>query len=462
MNEAALENTDGLADTEIARLITLSNQASYSRSDILPVREPSPFEPKSLVEIAMAAQKRRDEANAHAAAEKAHADQNPTEQATAEQVVSPEQSVVEASDDASTASSVDEAESLATDNTTSMAPSETDTKAATAVDQEGDAGSEPEKGVDAVTDDAENVSVESADTQAESPSKPDSKPPEPAIPDPALLEAEYKRGQEAGLAEGQAKAAEQLEKVLQNFEQAIQALAKPEALDVSALSARIASRVMALASDRAGQAITDMPEPFAKRVEDLINMVKSETASPTIHLNAEDHASINPLAQNRDKLKNCKFVVDDALARGDIKMSVGGVGLIDEMSDRTNTRMADDEADTSQQSSAIADTNEDSKSDEVVEIEAQPDTSATDVTETPAIDEADVKAEPHEAPSANKTVDEIDNPEVVLEEKTEITDEKAETSAEDMSEELSSTDKDASGDEAVDAEIAKGEDDNQI
>lgn len=462
MNEAALENTDGLADTEIARLITLSNQASYSRSDILPVREPSPFEPKSLVEIAMAAQKRRDEANAHAAAEKAHADQNPTEQATAEQAVSPEQSVVEASDDASTASSVDEAESSATDNTTSMAPSETDTKAATAVDQGGDAGSEPEKGVDAVTDDAENVSVESVDTQAESPSKPESKPPEPAIPDPALLEAEYKRGQEAGLAEGQAKAAEQLEKVLQNFEQAIQALAKPEALDVSALSARIASRVMALASDRAGQAITDMPEPFAKRVEGLINMVKSETASPTIHLNAEDHASINPLAQNRDKLKNCKFVVDDALARGDIKMSVGGVGLIDEMSDRTNTRMADDEDDTSQQSSAIADTNEDSKSDEIVEIEAQPDTSATDVTETPAIDEADVKAEPHEAPSANKTVDEIDNPEVVLVEKTDITDEKAETSAEDMSEELSSTDKDASGDEAVDAEIAKGEDDNQI
>ena len=34
MNEVALENTDGLADTEITRLISLSNQASYSRSDI--------------------------------------------------------------------------------------------------------------------------------------------------------------------------------------------------------------------------------------------------------------------------------------------------------------------------------------------------------------------------------------------------------------------------------------------
>ena len=457
MTEAALENTDGLADTEIARLITLSNQASYSRSDIVPVREPSPFEPKSLVEIAMAAQKRRDEANARAAADKALSDQNPSEQAA-----SPEQSAVGASDDATASPSVDETVSSATDNTTSMAPSETEMQAASAVDQEGDAASEPEKGVDAVADGSESVSEEPVDNQADSPSETESKPSEPAIPDPALLEAEYKRGQEAGLAEGQAKAAEQLEKVLQNFEQAIQALAKPEALDVSALSARIASRVMALASDRAGQAITDMPEPFAKRVEDLINMVKSETASPTIHLNAEDHASIKPLAQNRDKLKNCKFVVDEALVRGDIKMSVGGVGLIDEMSDRTNSRKSDDEVDTSQQSSTIADANEDSKSDEVVKAEAQPDTSATDVTETPVIDEADVKAEPHEAPSANKSADEIDNPEVVVEEKTDVTDEKAETSAEDMSEELSSTDKDTSGDEGTDAENAKDGDDKQI
>jgi len=457
MTEAALENTDGLADTEIARLITLSNQASYSRSDIVPVREPSPFEPKSLVEIAMAAQKRRDEANARAAADKALSDQNPSEQAA-----SPEQSAVGASDDATASPSVDETVSSATDNTTSMAPSETEMQAASAVDQEGDAASEPEKGVDAVADGSESVSEEPVDNQADSPSETESKPSEPAIPDPALLEAEYKRGQEAGLAEGQAKAAEQLEKVLQNFEQAILALAKPEALDVSALSAQIASRVMILASDRAGQVITDMPEPFAKRVEDLINMVKSETASPTIHLNAEDHASIKPLAQNRDKLKNCKFVVDEALVRGDIKMSVGGVGLIDEMSDRTNSRKSDDEVDTSQQSSTIADANEDSKSDEVVKAEAQPDTSATDVTETPVIDEADVKAEPHEAPSANKSADEIDNPEVVVEEKTDVTDEKAETSAEDMSEELSSTDKDTSGDEGTDAENAKDGDDKQI
>jgi flagellar biosynthesis/type III secretory pathway protein FliH len=448
MNEAALENTDGLADTEIARLITLSNQASYSRSDIVPVREPSPFEPKSLVEIAMAAQKRRDEANAHAAAEKVLSDQNTTQETADEQVASSAESAGETPDDAAAIVSEETTETPAADDASSTPPQQD-----IASDQAADAGTDAQSNADETADVADTPNEGQTDTQTASPVQTQSVPIAPAIPDPSLLEAEYKRGQEAGLAEGQAKAAEQLEKVLQNFEQAILALAKPEALDVSALSAQIASRVMALASDRAGQAITDMPEPFAKRVEDLINMVKSETATPTIHFNAEDHASIKPLAQNRDKLKNCKFVVDDALARGDIKMSVGGIGLIDEMSDRTNSRMADDEADTSQLTEEVKD---------IAETASQPDISTTDVNATSTIDTVDTKAENLDAPTEDKTVDETDSPEALIEEKGESKVEKAEASAEDKSEAPLSSDKDTFGGEAADAEIAKKEDDNQI
>ena len=448
MNEAALENTDGLADTEIARLITLSNQASYSRSDIVPVREPYPFEPKSLVEIAMAAQKRRDEANARAAAEKALSEQNTTQQTADEQAASSAESTSDTPDDVAAVISEAPTEKPAADDASSTPPQQD-----IASDQAADAGTDAQSNAGETADVTDTPNEGQIDTQTASPVQPQSVPTAPAIPDPALLEAEYKRGQEAGLAEGQAKAAEQLEKVLQNFEQAILALAKPEALDVSALSAQIASRVMALASDRAGQAITDMPEPFAKRVEDLINMVKSETATPTIYFNALDHASIKPLAQSRDKLKNCKFAVDDALARGDIKMSVGGVGLIDEMSDRTNTRMADNEADTSQLADEVTD---------IAETASQPDTLPTDVTETSTSDPVDTKAENLDAPTEDKTVDEIGNPEMSIEEKADSKDEKAETSAEGKSEAPLSSDKDASGDVSANAGITKDEDDNQI
>ena len=374
MNEVALENTDGLADTEITRLISLSNQASYSRSDILPVREPSPFEPKSLVEIAMAAQKRRDEAKAHAAAEMAMAKQIATEQGSAEQTATSEPASTEASLENIDTADGDVSSEMASESTMGAGQpdnAETDI-AATSI----------AKNIDASDSLADTQAEQQTEVQSEQPVQTPSVPTTPNVPDPAILEAEYKRGQEAGLAEGQAKAAEQLEKVLQNFEQAVLALADPEALDVSALSALVASRVMALASDRAGQAITDMPEAFAKRIENLITMVKSETANPTINLNSEDFASIRPLAQNREKLKACNFVVDETMARGDVRLAVGGVGLIDEIANRTNVQiLEDDKIVTTESLSESSDASVTADVDEVVEAKPSANNPSADVAE---------------------------------------------------------------------------------
>ena len=374
MNEVALENTDGLADTEITRLISLSNQASYSRSDILPVREPSPFEPKSLVEIAMAAQKRRDEAKAHAAAEMAMAKQIATEQGSAEQTAT--------SEPASTEASLENIDTAEGDVSSEMA-SESAMGAGQPDNAETDiAATSIAKNIDASDSLADTQAEQQTEVQSEQPVQTPSVPTTPNVPDPAILEAEYKRGQEAGLAEGQAKAAEQLEKVLQNFEQAVLALADPEALDVSALSALVASRVMALASDRAGQAITDMPEAFAKRIENLITMVKSETANPTINLNSEDFASIRPLAQNREKLKACNFVVDETMARGDVRLAVGGVGLIDEIANRTNVQiLEDDKIVTTESLSESSDASVTADVDEVVEAKPSANNPSADVAE---------------------------------------------------------------------------------
>ena len=408
MNEAALENTDGLADTEISRLITLSNQASYSRSDILPVREPSPFEPKSLVEIAMAAQKRRDEAKAYAAAEKAMAEQIATEQIAAEQsagepTVAPAEGLVESSDE-----NLDTAEAVTTEsaNTATM-----DVSAGIESQQANNAAQSVDVAADMVSENNTSDSLPDAqaepqaDTQNEQATQLTPEPAAPSAPDPDVLKAEYKRGHEAGLAEGQAKAAEQLEKVLQNFEKATLALANPDALDVSALSAQIASRVMALASDRAGQAISDMPESFAKRIEDLITMVKSETASPTINLNPEDFASIKPLARNREKLKGCNFAIDETMARGDVRLAVGGVGLVDQISNRTNIQLSEDQkSDEAESSPEISDAAITADADESITAKPQAiNPSEDEVDKAPASD-ADAKA----ADLASPVSDQID------------------------------------------------------
>ena len=49
-----------LEDAEIQRLVELSRDASYQRSDRVPVKTVEAFEPRSLVSIAMAAQRRRE------------------------------------------------------------------------------------------------------------------------------------------------------------------------------------------------------------------------------------------------------------------------------------------------------------------------------------------------------------------------------------------------------------------
>ena len=49
-----------LEDAEIQRLVQLSNDASYQRSERVPVKTVEAFEPRSLVSIAMDAQRRRE------------------------------------------------------------------------------------------------------------------------------------------------------------------------------------------------------------------------------------------------------------------------------------------------------------------------------------------------------------------------------------------------------------------
>ena len=49
-----------LEDAEIQRLVQLSNDASYQRSERVPVKTFEAFEPRSLVSLAMAAQQRRE------------------------------------------------------------------------------------------------------------------------------------------------------------------------------------------------------------------------------------------------------------------------------------------------------------------------------------------------------------------------------------------------------------------
>ena len=58
---AAESDASKLDDAEIQRLVALSRDASYRRTERVPVKSIEAFEPRSLVSIAMAAQRGREE-----------------------------------------------------------------------------------------------------------------------------------------------------------------------------------------------------------------------------------------------------------------------------------------------------------------------------------------------------------------------------------------------------------------
>ena len=294
-----------LEDAEIQRLVQLSNDASYQRSERVPVKTFEAFEPRSLVSIAMAAQQRREsELRATGAAGAAidEAATNPAETGA-------NSAVETGKDSAAEQSNTDEADAQ---NALPDAAGETtgEAEGSEGVDSEGE-GMEDEP--------ASSSQVDFEAGRAE------------GLEEGRRVGFEEGKaeGMEEGRAAGRAEASAQLERVIQAFEVATSRLSDLTAVDSDALAASINEAVLRIASDRAGKAIAEQPDSFADRIEALLATIRTVSGQPSIRLNPADLASIQPLADTREKLRHCNFVADDALAHGDLSVMVGTIGIDD-------------------------------------------------------------------------------------------------------------------------------------
>ena len=289
-----------LEDIEIQRLVQLSNDASYQRSERVPVKTVEAFEPRSLVSIAMAAQRRRETELRTAVAAGAVLDEAATDPAET---------------DADLASKAGE----------DAAVEQPNTDEAGALDASPNAAGE-------TTGDAEGSEGEAAEEAPSSKSQVDFE----AGRAEGLEEgrrAGFDEGKATGLEEGRtagrAEASAQLERVIQAFEAATSKLADLTAVDSDALAASINEVILRLASERAGHAIAEQPDSFTDRIEALLAMIQTVSGQPSIRLNPADLASIQPLADTREKLRHCNFVADESLAHGDLSVMVGTIGIDD-------------------------------------------------------------------------------------------------------------------------------------
>jgi flagellar assembly protein FliH len=308
-----------LDDAEIARLVMLSSHADYHRTDNIPVKPKEAFQPRTLVTIAMEAQRRRE---------------NEQEDAAHRQAVN------DAGGDAG-----DDTGEVAVPVEPVAAPAGA-TKAETSLkaDNEADARVDGDVAGGADGDVAQEIILTEEEIAAQAMLEKLQAEYDRGFAigtregDEAGSKAGYDKGYEAGRAAGQAEASAQLETAIKGFEKATLALANSSALNVDAMTASIQQAILGLASERAGIAIADMPEVFAARIEGILAGIKTGTDHPVINLNPEDLLALKPIIETREKLQNCTFSADEGLATGDIKMVIDGIGIEDELQRRVSTK----------------------------------------------------------------------------------------------------------------------------
>ena len=321
-----------LEDAEIQRLVVLSQATEYQRSERVPVKAAEAFEPRSLVSIAMDAQRRRDEEMRAAAASAG---------ASAMSVAAAD--AAEAADGVAAADGGDgrsfaESETGIADETQDGAVNADSAETGNAVAAEGSTN------LDTESADTEGADTDAADTDGAGAENQDE-----VVAGIAASTADFDAGRVEGLEEGRtlgfedghakgmaegraagsAEASAQLERAIQAFETATASLKDLTEVDSNALSASIRAAILQLASARAGQVISDMPAAFVSRIEGMISKIRTVSGEPVIRLNSADLAAVAPLIETREKLRHCHFLADNDLASGDLSVTVGNIGIDD-------------------------------------------------------------------------------------------------------------------------------------
>ena len=380
------EQTGHLADSEVARLLEVLQNAEFKRSETRNITKDHSFKPRSLMEIAIEAQQRDAEIEAVKQAEEALAAAKRAEAASASKAqggddqtlddpnfASPNSADPSSADPSSADPDLDNQGSpIGKDDDGALMPADgaEDVRGQTASsdsppppiidaaanvtpdmtpdmgsdDQFQDLSSDPANRAlanDGLRNDGRSNDGRSNDATETDPvadhNEGDAAQGAPIAANFETVTAAFERGKaegiiagrEAGVAEtkaaAEASAQANLADKIAAFEAALVALAKPQALQAEDLSRSIHAAILKLASQRAGQQIDDMPEHFLARIEALVTSIGQKMSAGKVHINADDYKVMLPYLADAD----FDFVAEPGLARGDIILKFAGVELHD-------------------------------------------------------------------------------------------------------------------------------------
>jgi hypothetical protein len=349
VNLAEKHDEDGsaqLADAEISRILTALQKAEFKRSESGNARLDQTFKPRSLMEIAETARQQDEAAKAaENAAEMATAD-------TAPEDAKNQQDQMNLDDDrqgADLATATDTAdptmhvEAMPTNEAAGDIIGDAD-QAGTGVTDTSPLGA-PQPHQEAPAGGGELPATDMgvcADAGHESGADHGAGHAAPTSPF-ETAQAAYDRGYGDGVAAGREAAEAELRTTIEAefeakladkinaFETALTALAKPQTVDTSALSASLKAAVVRLAAARTGAAIDQLPELVVKRIESVADTAGKHVAAGHVFMHPDDCAVIAPiLAARQDPVM---IEADPALHRGDIRIRFDGME-IDDLLDR--------------------------------------------------------------------------------------------------------------------------------
>ncbi len=316
------KHTGTLDSGEVANLLRTMQAAQFKKSDKI-VEQDTAFKPRSLVDIAFAAEERRKQAKAKIDAETAQKAAEAAAKAAAAEAATPAEQLAQPAqpDDAASAEQPDTDQSLPEQQDQSEQLGQPET-----------VPSEPATITQTEHDEMLAALRQELETQAQT---------EMQALEARLSEEHYHRGFEAG--QEAARTAEPTEEelahqahqeaekqdIIQRFTAAIDAAAKMESVDVSEIQQAIEFAVKRLASERAGYAITDNPEGLVTRIASLADNISSQARIMDVYLNPEDKLAVEKWLDTDATDHEWSLHSAAEQLSGDIRIVVGGIELTD-------------------------------------------------------------------------------------------------------------------------------------
>ena len=330
------EQTGHLAESEVAHLLSTLQNAEFTRSETRNLQKDKSFKPRSLIEIASAAQARETEVKLAGTVANQAGDITDLADELTDTVA---QNTLKSS--SNNDPDVSTSENLSPDQST-LESTVFPLTVNKIVDEESNNNkvSETTLASEAQTYDLQGTSDQSSE---ESATAGDEQNGQISVGFETANEA-FERGKAEGVIEGreaaivEIKAAAELEAraeladKVSAFEEGLAALTKPQALQVETLAKSIQATILRLASERAGFQIDDMPEAFVNRIEALTCSVGKKINEGQVQLNSDDYALMVPFFANT----KFDFIANPDLKRGDIVLRFDGIELLDVAEKRTD------------------------------------------------------------------------------------------------------------------------------